>query len=132
MRPKPERFRQFGALGGGGTLVPCAAPAVAAPALTPTEQQCWSTCFAFTAGCGAVDAAGPRASISLGPGPGAGAGAGASGGGRAAASTVESTAEVRSYLTTSTYQPYGTGSLGGTPSLGSTGARINFRMPTRA
>ena len=106
VRPKPQRFRQFGALGGGGTLVPCASP-TAKPAVT----QCSSTCFFAPAG---------RASPCPSTSPSAGSSLGA--GGSASGSGAASGAEAGSH------GPTGGGSLGG--AMG--GGRINFKVSTGA
>ena len=124
-RPKPQRFRQFGALGGGGTLMPMAAsPSLLSPTATPAEAQ---SSPAFPPSCFFAPAGAPaRAAASPSPSPGSAnhsprpsLGAGGSGSGGDAAPAAEAAPSCGSTAG---------GSLGGT--IG--GGRINFKVATGA
>ena len=119
-RPKPQRFRQFGALGGGGTLFAMPSPSLLSPTAMPAETQSTSTFPPLPPSCFFAPAGAPaRAAASPSPSPRPSLDAGGSGSGGDAAPP---TAEASSCGST------GGGSLGGT--IG--GGRINFKVATGA
>jgi hypothetical protein len=116
-RPKPQRFRQFGALGGGGTLVAMPSPSLLSPTAMPAETRSSSTfpplppsCFFAPAGAPARAAASPSPS----PRPSLGAGGSGSGGDAAPAAEAASCGST----------------AGGTNGSGS--GRIHFKVSTGA
>ena len=127
-RPKPQRFRQFGALGGGGTLVAMPSPSLPAPSLpspglpapglpspgaAPAEAQSCNA-FAPIPPSGFFAPAGAPAHAAASPSPRASLDAGASGSGADAAPAAEAA---------------GCGASGGV-ALG--GGRINFKVSSGA
>ena len=117
-RPKPQRFRQFGALGGGGTLVAMPSPSLPAPGLpapsaAPAEAQSCNA-FAPIPPSGFFAPAGAPAHAAASPSPHASLDAGASGSGADAAPAAEAA---------------GCGASGGV-ALG--GGRINFKVSSGA
>jgi len=117
-RPKPQRFRQFGALGGGGTLVAMPSPSLPSPSLpspsaAPAEAQSSSAFAPIPPSCFFAPAGAP-AHAATSPSPRPSLDAGASGSGADAAPPAEAA---------------GCASTGGV-ALG--GGRINFKVSSGA